>query len=194
MIKQSRRIWQGVGIVLFISLVFIGILQLSSYILDSTEAQALVQQYGYLGVLVIAIIGGLNFVVPIPAPTFTPIFLAGGLSLPWIIMWLVIGTTIADLIGFFFGKLGKLYVTKQYPKTYARLASLRENKVRYIPWFVLGYAAFIPFPNEAFLIPLGILGIRLRTFILPLIVGTTIHQGLLAIGVSNIFTYFLAVT
>ena len=191
MMKRSRKIWQGVGILLLISTVFIGVLQLASYVLDNAEAQALIQKYGYLGVLIIAIIGGLNFLVPIPAPTFTPIFLAGGLSLPWIIVWLVIGTTIAELLGFGFGKLGKLYVTDQYPKTYARLESLRQNHIHWIPWFVLGYASFVPFPNEAFLIPLGILGIRLRTFILPLIVGSAVYHTLVALGVSNIFSLFL---
>lgn len=121
------------GLVLLIGVVFAAVLYVATQILNSQEAQALVQQYGYLGVVVIAFIGGLNLFVPIPAPTFTPIFLAGGLSLPWIILWLVIGTTLADLLAFFFGRLGRLYVTSQYPKTYAYLRALRKNHVHYIP-------------------------------------------------------------
>lgn len=186
----QKRTLSILGLALLIGAAFIAVLYAATHILDSSEAQALVQQYGYLGVVVIAFIGGLNLFVPIPAPTFTPIFLAGGLSLPWIVFWLVIGTTIADLVAFFFGRVGRLYITDRYPKTYAQLRRLRENHVHYIPWFVLGYASFVPFPNEAFLVPLGILGIRLRTFVIPLIVGSAVYHTLVALGVSNIFTLF----
>lgn len=187
----KRRALKGLGLVVLVVSAFIAVLYAATYILDSSAAQALVQQYGYLGVVVIAFIGGLNFIIPIPAPTFTPIFIAGGLSLPWIIFWLVVGTAIADLLAFYFGRAGRLYVTDAYPKTYEKLRELRTKNIRYIPWFVLGYASFVPFPNEAFLIPLGLLGVRLRTFILPLLVGSAIHQTLIALGVSNIFTIFL---
>lgn len=156
----------------------------------STVAQELVATFGYLGVLVIAVVAGLNALVPVPAATFVPIFLAGGLSMYLIIATLVAGTIIADLIGFYVGRFGSTFVTEHYPRTYERIKSLHENNSRWLPLFVFGYAAFIPFPNEAYLIPFGILGIPLRRFIVPVMLGATVYQTLASYGVENVFRYF----
>jgi membrane protein DedA with SNARE-associated domain len=157
---------------------------------QSTVAQGLVASFGYLGVLFIAIIAGLNAIIPIPAATFVPIFIAGGLVMPFIIAMLALGTIIADLVGYYLGRYGSTYVTMHYPRTYAKIKQLHETHSVWLPWFVLIYASFVPFPNEAYLIPFGILGIPLRIWILPVIIGAIIYQTLSAYGVENIFRFF----
>ena len=67
-------------------------------ITHSTEIQSFIARLGYAGVVTVAIIGGLNIFVPIPAVTLTPLFTASGLSLPLIICSLTLGTIIADYI------------------------------------------------------------------------------------------------
>lgn len=157
---------------------------------DSDVAQQMVAEVGYLGVLIIAVIAGVNALVPVPAATFIPIFTAGGLSLHITVATLVAGTIIADLIGFYLGRFGSTFVVEHYPKTYARFAKLHEDNSRWLPVFVFLYAAFVPFPNEAYLIPFGVIGIPLKRFIIPLILGASVYQALAAYGVQNIFQYF----
>lgn len=157
---------------------------------QSNIAQELVAEVSYLGVLIVAIIAGLNALVPIPAVTFVPIFLAGGLSLPIVIATLVAGTLMADLAGFYFGRLSSRFVVEHYPGTYERIKFLHEKHDRWLPFFVFFYAGFVPFPNEAYLIPFGILGIPLLRFIIPITLGTIAHQAMAAYGMQNIFQYF----
>lgn len=174
-----------VGLVLVV--VLVGALFAAEAVEQNDLAQELVQRFGYSGVALLAVIAGLNALVPIPAATFVPVFLAGGLILPLIAAALTIGTIIADLIGFYLGRFGSRFVTIHYPQTYERFKNLHEHNSRWLPVFVLLYATFVPFPNEAYLIPFGILGVPLKRFILPMMLGAAIHQTALAYGVGNIF-------
>ncbi len=157
---------------------------------QSDVARELVATFGYLGVLIVAIIAGLNALIPIPAATFVPIFIAGGLSMPIIIATLVAGTVMADLVSFYLGRFSSDYVTKNYPSTYAHIVHMYENHSRWLPVFVFAYAAFVPFPTEAYLLPFGILGIPVRRFIVPVILGNIVYQTLAVYGVQNVFLYF----
>lgn len=180
---------------LLISVVFIGsvaaIIELSLFIESSKQAQILVQNYGYAGVTLIAFVTGLNILIPIPPAAFIPIFVAGGLAMPWVVVYLVIGTTVADMIAYGVGRMGRMYVTSRYPTTYARVRALREKHIHWMPWFVLIYASIVPFPNEAFLVPFGVMGVRWYTFIVPLLVGTVLYHSLTVLGISNVFLYIV---
>lgn len=164
---------------------------LAGYVEQHDTAKEIVNQFGYVGVIVVALVAGLNAVVPVPAATFVPVFLAAGLTMPLIIVSLVIGTTIADLIGYQLGRWGKRLVSKQYPRTHDRIQALQERHRKLLIPFVFCYSAFVPFPNEAIMIPLALSGVHLRIFIIPLVLGTVINQSLLAYGVNNIFLLLL---
>lgn len=140
--------------------------------------------------MVFGLISGLNAVIPIPAATLTPIFIAAGLAIPGIIFSLVLGTMVADFLGFLFGSSTKEIITARYPKLTNFLHDLMENRSRWIPLFVIFYAAFVPFPNEAILIPLAFSGISFKKILLPLIIGNTIHQAILVYGVVGIASLF----
>ncbi len=162
---------------------------LAAYVRDSSAAQALVGQFGYIGVLMLAVVSGLNAFIPIPAATFTAVFTAAGLSLPIIILMLVLGTIIADFTGYIFGRWGRDLITTKYPKTYETVTKLVTTRRRWLPFLITGYAAVIPFPNEAIIIPLAISGVRFEAMLIPLLIGNTVNQAALAYGVQNIFTW-----
>ena len=174
-------------ILILTAVILLAIIEATSFVHTDSGVQSLIAQYGYVGILVMAIIAGMNIFVPIPAATFTPIFAAAGLWMPLIVLMLIIGTTIADIAGYTIGRLGKEFTSEHYPRTYARIFSLNERNHALLLPFIFIYSAFVPFPNEAFLIPLALVGVRLRTFILPLILGTTVNQILFAYGIQNIF-------
>ncbi|MCA9361478.1 hypothetical protein KC845_02890 [Candidatus Kaiserbacteria bacterium] len=162
----------------------------ASAIENNDTAKELIGDFGYLGVFVIALIAGLNAIIPVPVATFTPIFLAGGLSIYLIIIFLVAGTLLADLVGFFIGKWGHSFVTNHYPGTFEKIANLHQKHSYLIPYFVFFYASFVPFPNEAYLIPLGLLNVPLRSFIIPIILGTFVYITISVFGFDAIFNYF----
>ena len=155
----------------------------------STEIQSFIAQMGYVGVIIIAIIGGLNIFVPIPAVTLTPIFTASGLSLPLIILSLTIGTLIADYIGYVFGMVSRSYLFNQYPK----IISWLEHKVTTRPHLLFPltflYAAFMPLPNEVIVIPFAVLGIKFKRLFVPLLLGNLINQTMYAVGFQTVFNW-----
>lgn len=159
----------------------------ASYIENSEAAQRLIETYGVLGIFALAFISGLNLVVPIHAATFTPIFTAAGFGLPLVILILVLGTTLADLLSYGLGRWGRRATNDGMTKVREKVdVFARDHRKLIIPGVFL-YAAFVPFPNEAILIPLGLMGFRLWAIFVPLILGTVINQTLFALGFSSAF-------
>ncbi len=166
-------------------------LLLTKYVAQDSTATALIQDFGPIGILVISFFAGLNALVPIPAATFIPIFTAGGISLPFATLLLIIGTLCADMVSYAIGIYGSKIATVRYPNLQQKLIKLYTDKKTWVPYLIFGFAAFVPFPNEIYLIPLGIIGIKVRQFIIPLLLGTIFYQTLAAFGAYNIFKYFL---
>lgn len=161
---------------------------LSEYILDNDSAQLVVQEFGYIGVVIVSFIAGLNLLVPIPAATFVPIFTAGGIALPMVIFLLILGTMAANVVAYAIGKLGNHFTATHYPAMQSRIETIYTRHRKWLPYFVFIYAGLIPLPNETYLIPLGLLGVRMREFFIPLLLGTTVYQTVYAIGINNLFT------
>ncbi|MES2749678.1 MAG: hypothetical protein V4668_02855 [Patescibacteria group bacterium] len=178
---------------LLISVVLLGVVILALFAADtitrSTEIQSFIGNLGYVGVILVAIIGGLNIFVPIPAVTLTPIFTASGLSLPLIILSLTVGTLIADYIGYLFGTVSRSYLFNQYPK----IISWLEEKVTTRPHLLFPltflYAAFMPLPNEVIIIPFAVLGIKFQRLFLPLLLGNLVNQSMYAVGFQTVFNW-----
>ena len=184
---HTRKLLHFLVLGLVVINLWIVVFYATDYIANNDMARDLVGQFGYLGVLVISIIAGLNIFVPIPAATFVPVFTAAGLLFPFIIIALVIGTTIADIIGYFIGRWSKKLTEEHYPRTYSRMLFLNAEHNNLILPLVFIYAAFIPFPNEAIIIPLALVGFRFHSLFIPLVLGTIVNQTALAYGVVNIF-------
>jgi membrane protein YqaA with SNARE-associated domain len=173
-----------------VTILIIGALFFANYVSNNTGAQAIVYKFGYIGVFVVSFISGVNVIIPIPPATFVPIFTAAGLLLPLIVTALVLGTLFADLAGYIIGILSKKFVAYHYPKTNHFFKELKNKHEKLLLPFVFFYTAFIPLPNEAFIIPLAMMGVRIRNFIIPLILGTTFYHLLTIYGAQTIFAYF----
>lgn len=180
---------------LYITFIVIAIFSLSiyltKYVANDIGAQLLVQQFGYIGVLLVGFITGLSMISPVPAATFTPIFIAGGISLFTAITLSIIGTMCANFVSYYIGKLGHDFTNAHYPKIQKRILKIYYERKEILPYLVFGFAAFIPIPDEVYLIPLGIIGVKVREFILPLFLGTIFFQTLTAFGFHNIFSLLL---
>lgn len=154
---------------------------------DSTSAQALVEQFGVFGITTIAFIAGLNLIVPIHAATFTPIFLSAGFSIVVIILAMVIGTTVADIVSYLFGRWSKHKTSIRYKTFHDRLERLKERYHVLILPGIFFYSAFAPLPNELILVPLGLMGYRFIVVIGPLVLGTLVNQTVFSFGFASIF-------
>lgn len=187
----SKKIFHSLLIVIAIIGIFSLSLYLTKYVTNDEGAQILVQQFGYIGVFLISFITGLSFISPVPAATFSPIFTAGGIPLFVTITLAVIGTMCANFVSYFIGRLGHNFTNTHYPKIQQKIFDIYAKRKELLPYFVFGFAAFIPIPDEVYLIPLGIIGVKIREFILPLFLGTVFFQTITALGFHNIFTLFL---
>ena len=170
--------------------VFVAVIFIARSLSNNPQLLEFVAGLGYFGVTFIAIVSGLNAFIPVPAATFTPIFLEAGMVLPLIILFLVLGTLIADFLSFILGRVSREVVISKYPKTFDFVTKLQKNHRGLIIPVVIIYASVVPFPNEALLIPLALSGIKFKTLIIPLIIGNTIYQTVIIYGVNGLLSLF----
>lgn len=187
-LPEPKKILSGILLVVFIISITLLLWQLAGYISSDEKAQELVASYGYFAVFLVSFISGFNFIVPVPAASFIPVFMAGGLNLTVVIIFLSIGAIFANVAGYYLGRAGNHYAKHKHPEWNKRVSDLVKKHSRLVPWCVLLLATFLPFPDEVYLIPLGIAGATFRQVIPPMIVGTVIYQTVTAIGVNHIFS------
>jgi len=153
------------------------------FTLNNISAQKLVVSFGYLGALVVGIVCGFNFAIPVPAIAFTPIFYTSGLDFFWLALVFAIGMTVADVIEYMVA--GQGWNAVHNTRTLRVVARLKKWRTSHpvIPLFALfGYTAFAPAPNELslpifaslgysvfYIIPVAILG----NFVFNIIYGFT---------------------
>jgi membrane protein YqaA with SNARE-associated domain len=188
---KRKKIINSVLFIGAIVAVLIASFFLTQYVSTDEASKKLIQEFGYLAVLAISFIAGLNLFLPVPAAAFVSVFTAGGMSLPAIIILLIIGTMAANLLSFAIGHYGRGVTKSHYPRIQNWLTDLYIKHRKYLPHFIFGFTALVPLPDEVYLIPLGIIGIRLREIIFPLLLGTVVYQTLAAYGIDNVFRFFL---
>ncbi len=184
---RRKQLASGIVLLLILTAVATAALLLAEYTLSNPAFQQFIASFGYIGITVFATIAGLNVLVPIPAATFTPVFTAAGLILPGIILALTLGTLLADFIGYVFGRVSRATVEAKYPSLITKLEHIHATRRAWILPVAFLYAAFVPIPNEALVIPLALLGVSWRSLFLPLLLGNLINQAIYAYGFQNIF-------
>lgn len=184
-----NKVIRSLFFILLISTILAVSYWLSTQIAGDTYIEAVIQSYGGLGVLILGFITGLNILIPVPAASFAPIFIAGGMSIFSIIALLIIGTMAANLLSFAIGHFGHKVACSYHPEAQEKFLELYTKHKAYLPYLIFGFTAFVPFPDEIYLIPLGFLGIRLRVIILPLFLGTVVYQTLTAFGFTSFFKF-----
>ncbi len=188
---NHRKIFELTLILAVLTATMVVVIFLADYVAAHNGAQEIIARFGYAGVLAISVIAGLSTFIPIPPASFVPVFTAAGLAFPLIIFALVLGTTIADLIGYLFGAVSKDFVNSHYPRIYYYITDIELHHHRWVTPFIFLYAAFSPLPNELMVIPFGVLGVPLKKIIVPLLLGTTIHHFLIAYGAIEMVKAFI---
>lgn len=173
-----------------ILLIILLAIYVSTHLSQQTVLLEFIATWSYLAVAILGLISGLNVLIPIPAATLTPLFIAAGLTIPGIITALAFGTILADYISFLFGSCTKSILEARYPKLINFLHHLTTTYQSWLLPFVIFYAAVIPLPNEAILIPLAFSSIKFLKLLIPLIIGNTIHQLLLVHGTISLSQLF----
>lgn len=187
---SARQAHRSVITLVVIVVAFTLLLWVSQSLSQNEQIQNATADFGYVGVVIIAVIAGLNAIVPIPAATFTPVFLAAGLSLPLVVIALAAGTLIADFTSFFLGRLSRELIIHKHPKIVGFVTTWQAQNSRWTFVLVTLYAAFVPLPNEVILIPLGLTGVSFKNLIIPLILGNLLSQLVLVYGIIGLTQVF----
>jgi len=174
--------------VILFAIIFGVILWLGYLAQSNSYIQSLIVRGGYFGIFLFSVANGFNVIIPIVPASFLPALTASGLDLKLVILLFILGTTLADSIGFFLGKVGHMYATKKRKiVAYFKNLRMRYQKAPFI--FLFFWAVFVPLPNEIILIPLGLLGCRAR-LVLPIVfVGNTLFALITSYGVLTAFEY-----
>lgn len=187
---KNRKFWiiclKGAFLVAFIAFA----LYFARFVQENEILQEIVHQYGYGGVFLLAFVSGFNVAVPLPAVAFMPFFLQAELSFWSLIFFIVLGATIADLTAYFVGRVGRQALVHAVDGSIvSRLGRIRERHF----WWPIGllflFSAFMPFPNEIMLAPLGFLGYHFFRILPALLAGNVLFNTIYAFGFMNAFEF-----
>ena len=82
-------------------------------------------------------------------------------------------------------------IEQKHPKIFQFAQTIATDHKNWVLPVVLIYAAFAPLPNELILIPLAVAGVRFSHLLLPLIIGSLVHQLLFTYGATSIVSFIL---
>lgn len=184
----SKKTILFLKVALFIS-IFILAFWLSKDSQDHPFVSNLVSRFNYLAVFVIGVIGGLNLAVPIPGVVFMPLFLDEGLNFWAVILTITAGMLLADSFAFLLGKTGRhiLFSFKNQNRFFQRMEKLRGKNKKLPYLFLFIFATLAPFPNEVLVVPMGLMGYKIKNMIIPLVAGNFLFNLFYALGVVSIF-------
>lgn len=163
---------------------------LASNLENNIAFRNFVESAGIFGVILVAFICGLDAFVPIPPATFAPLFLEAGFSHTLVIFGFVVGTLMADSVGYLLGWYGRDYTHSSFPRLTKKLHEFLKQHSHLVQPVIWLYAALAPLPNEILLIPLALSGYSYKKLILPLIIGSIFHHSVMVFGYQNLFKLF----
>lgn len=155
---------------------------------DNEAFLLLVNQFGYIGLFLSALISGFNVVVPVPVIALFPLFIEAGLHPVLTVLVVSVGMTGGDVLGMLIGKAGRdaAIITRQ--NTWVQKLDALRDKHPFLPIVALFvYAAAVPMPNELIVIPMAFLGIKWWKMIIALTCGNILFNTFLALGLFHLF-------
>lgn len=185
---HTRLIQIGIGIALVAVITLLAFFAAAA-LDESGWLRSFVESAGVFGILTVAFISGLNAFVPVPPATFAPLFLEAGFHPATVIACFVIGTFLADSVGYALGWFGRGYAESSFPKLTARIGEFLARHARLVMPITFLYFAFAPLPNEIILIPLALAGYSYRPLIVPIILGNIVHHTILVFGYQQVFQF-----
>lgn len=159
----------------------------AAFVSGNEVMKDLVAQYGYVGLFFLSILSGFNLAVPIPIAAFLPVFIVSGLDFWTAIVVMAAGATIADIIAFQLGRVGRQMTGKKPGRYIVALERMQKSHSWTPPLLMFLYASFVPLPNEVLAIPLGFMGCRSRFIIPAMFFGNVIFNSLFAFGIVSLY-------
>lgn len=154
---------------------------------DNPDIAALITQFGYPGLLIASIVSGFNILVPIPIATFVPAFLSAGMEPSVIVLTITLGTSLADTASYIIGKAARTFVLSRHQAKMQDLLERLHKRHDFAPILALYlFASFMPLPNEVAVIPLALLGYKLRPIVIAVVLGNLTFNTLVTLGAMNI--------
>ena|SRR3989338_947624 len=191
--RQSNRknFWhiflRVIGLFVVIFLAF----QLADLAGENESVRTIVRNYGLVGIFMVSVLSGFNFVVPIPAVAFLPLFVASGLSFWPAIFVIALGVSLADSIAFLIGRVGRQIFHNPFEKkVFSKLEEIQKHYGVSPMGILFLFASLAPLPNEILLIPIGFLGYRFIKILPVLLAGNVAFNILYAYGVLSLFRIF----
>ena len=173
---------------IIIIIIFVLAFWLGKFVLNNEAARAFISQFGYFGAFVVAVIAGFNLVVPLPAISFLPVFLAAGLHFFPLIIVMTAGETLSDVASYYIGRVGRHMADEVLRQRIVNQLRRFKNRFAWLPLATLFvFACFAPLPNELLVIPLGFLNYRIRSIGIVVLLGNFIFNMLYAFGIIKIF-------
>lgn len=181
--EERRRIRRRRAVQVLLALVVLG----TAIVLQGNDASGdvitrLIHRGGYAGVTLASVLSAFNFAVPVPVIAFFPSMVEAGLRPGLTVALMSLGMTIGDAIGCLIGVYGRRAFELPTNRVTRWIDRTRKTK----PWLVwaalLFYAAFVPLPNEVFVIPLAFFGFRPIGIIASVLGGNTVFNSLAAYG------------
>lgn len=184
MLLKHRSILKMVGLIIF----FVVVAWFANQVKDNANVQDLVQHFGYVGVFILAFLSGFNLILPVPAITFLSLFTEAGLNLYIIITIMSVAMSLGDAIGYILGRFGRETLIQSPPAWLERIDTFLSRHRFGIPIFFYLFASFAPLPNEVVVIPAGVTKQKWWLVLIPVLLGNTTSNILIAFGILNIFT------
>lgn len=182
-----KIILQSLSVMLIIAIV----LYFGHLARDNDSIKNIIANYGHIGIFTVSLISGFNFVVPIPAVSFLPLFLESGLDYWDTVIIISLGMTLADSFAYFLGNLGTKMVSNSFIKKIENKIKVIHEKYNWAPLIILFlFAAVAPLPNEVLLVPFAFLNYRFIYLIPIIFVGNFCFNLLFSQGIINIFNIF----
>lgn len=130
------------------------------------ELLAFLQQFGYVGMFLLSLVGALSLIVPIPYTLI--IYTMGGILDPLpLAISAGLGSAVGEFSGYALGYFGKRFVRGQYER---RLHAIVRVFDRYGPLAIFVFA-LTPLPDDLLFIPLGLLRYSFVKAFIPCLVG-----------------------
>lgn len=140
------------------------------------------QTYGYIGMFVLAFLGGTTTLVPIPY--FIVVIALAGIGFNPYLLGLSagLGATAGDTVSYFVGYHGQTFFSTGAQKKFNRIHRVLTRWPALTPVFLFLFGAVVPLPDDLVILPLGLVRHRYVSTVVPVGLGKIVMNTNLALG------------
>lgn len=169
-----------ISIILFFVLISIFIYYLS----PSKIVNIIGIQNSYIIIVILGFLGGVSILFPFPYYLFVLTFAAGGSNPVLLGICAGLGVMIGESTSYLIGYHGRVVLPQKYNKIFNKLCRdcNRAKNTILLTIVLFLYGAFVPFPNDLLILPLGAARYNYWKLIIPLGLGNILFNVILAFG------------